>query len=164
VKKSLLVGITYDCSACESSSGASFLTPRELKVHLRECHREIGTVMAEVEVAAAEGNVIKSEGLEICEVKATASSCRLCSFQLFPSVVEFKTHWVKEHGEDKISSSEVLPYECFTCKRTFVEWTALIKHRVTHNLQKPYKCRLCGESWRRADELQVKKFKAVLLC
>nr|KAF6434898.1 zinc finger protein 510 [Molossus molossus] len=66
-----------------------------------------------------------------------------------------KSCWMSAHRVRQRTHSEVKPYKCNECGKSFCQKGHLIQHQRTHTGEKPFECNECGKSFSQKSHLST---------
>ncbi len=90
---------------------------------------------------------IKEEEIEI-EETTDLYKCNECE-------KDFSTSHGLEVHVRRTHSSELRPYPCDLCSKTFSHALSLAQHRTIHTQERCFQCKLCGKSFKRSSTLST---------
>ena len=103
-------------------------------------------------------------GESLVDKKATPAtksrvSCDECN-KTFRGSYELKFHTKSRHSKADQSSdgSDVKPFKCDLCSKSFASVQVLRRHRLIHSNEKPHACDLCSKKFKTIHELNYHKF------
>ena len=68
---------------------------------------------------------------------------------------DFSTSHGLEVHVRRSHSSEVRPYSCDLCSKTFGHALSLVQHRTTHTQERCFECKTCGKTFKRSSTLST---------
>ena len=130
----------FECNICNKTFGAYYKIKRHERNHTR---------VATYKCSICEKSFKFADNFKIHQdIHNKSAQCEICDIVL-SSELHVKIHQKKMHHSVKVKQ-----HVCDICDKSCNNADYLIKHKLTHSVQKPFQCKSCGKSYNFSSSLE----------